>query len=183
METRFKVRSFDAQIPLDAFRKRPRRPIFVVLDNLRSAFNVGAIFRTADCLGVERALPCGITAHPPHPKLEKTALGTVDYVPWEYRDSTLQAVQELKGKGIEVIALETTDASVPYHQIEYPTPVCLVLGNEALGVSREVLEAADRIVEIPVAGFKNSLNVAIAFGIVAYEIVRQYESRATAQNA
>jgi tRNA G18 (ribose-2'-O)-methylase SpoU len=81
------------------------------------------------------------------------------------------------------MALETTDVSVPYHEVEYPFPVCLVLGNEALGVSREVLEAADRIVDIPVMGYKNSLNVAIAFGIVVYEIVRQYESRAATGRA
>jgi tRNA G18 (ribose-2'-O)-methylase SpoU len=98
-------------------------------------------------------------------------------VPWEHYDSALQAVQELRAHGIEIIAIETTDISVPYHKIEFPSPVCLVLGNEALGVSREVLEIADHIVEIPVVGFKNSLNVGIAFGIVVYEIVRQYELR------
>lgn len=177
METRFKVRSFDARVPLEEFRKRPRRPIYVVLDNLRSAFNVGGIFRTADCTGVQKVIPCGITAHPPHAKLDKTALGTVDYVPWEYRKSALQAVLDLKKQGIPILALETTDISVPYHQVEFPAPVGLVLGNEALGVSSEVLEASDRIIDIPVTGFKNSLNVAIAFGIVVYEIVRQFNSR------
>ena len=177
METKFTVRSFDAQIPLEVFKQRPRRPIYVVLDNLRSAFNVGGIFRTADCAGVQKVIPCGITAYPPHRKLDKTALGTADYVPWEHYESALQAVRELKAQGIRIIALETTDISVPYHKMEFPSPVCLVLGNEALGVSQDVLEAADRIVEIPVVGFKNSLNVGIAFGIVVYEIVRQHELR------
>jgi tRNA G18 (ribose-2'-O)-methylase SpoU len=124
-------------------------------------------------------IPCGITAYPPHPKLDKTALGTVDYVPWEYYEDISQALQDLRNQEIEIIALETTDISVPYHDIEFPFPVGLVLGNEALGVSRDVLETADRIIEIPVQGVKNSLNVGIAFGIVVYEIVRQYEQRAS----
>lgn len=174
METSFKVRSFDSPLSPEEFRRLPRNPLFLVLDNLRSAFNVGSLFRTADCLRAARVLLCGITAHPPHGKLDKTAVGTLDYVPWEYHPTALGAVRKLKKKGVHVMALETTNRSLPYTRIAYPAPLALVVGNEALGVSRDVLQAVETIVEIPVKGCKNSLNVAVATGIVAYEVLRSW---------
>jgi tRNA G18 (ribose-2'-O)-methylase SpoU len=172
METRLRVRSFDSPLSSDAFRSVPRLPVHVVLDNLRSAFNVGSIFRTADCALVEKVYPCGITAHPPNAKLEKTALGTLPFVPWEYGPSAVEAIAGMKSKGIRIVSLETTNRSLSLWEYAFPLPVCLVLGNEAFGVSREVLEMSDEIVEIPVLGYKNSINVAVAFGIAVYEIRR-----------
>jgi len=173
METNFHVKTHDSSLTPEGFRHLPRHPITVVLDNLRSAFNVGSIVRTADCARIEKVIFCGITAHPPNPKVIKTAMGTLDYVPWEYISTTAEAVERCRREHRRIICLEVTDISKPYHQIEYPRPLCLVVGNEALGISREVLEMADEIVEIPMWGFKNSVNVAVAFGIVAFEAVRQ----------
>jgi len=175
METNFHIKTHDSPLTPEEFRRLPRHPITVILDNLRSAFNVGSIVRTADCARIEKVIFCGITAHPPNPKVIKTAMGTLDYVSWEYISSTLKAVERCRQDGRRVICLEVTDVSKPYHGIEYPRPLCLVVGNEALGISRDVLETADEIVEIPMRGFKNSVNVAVAFGIVAFEAVRQFE--------
>jgi tRNA G18 (ribose-2'-O)-methylase SpoU len=174
METRFQVRSFDSPLAPEDFRNIPRCPVTVVLDDLRSAFNVGSIFRTADCGLVEKIITCGITAHPPNLKLEKTALGTPPFVPWEHRETAAGAVAELKSRGVRVVAMETTNRSRTLWETRFPLPVCLVLGNEALGVSAPVLDAADDLVEIPMFGFKNSINVAAAFAIALYEIQRQH---------
>ena len=174
METKFNIRSFDSHLSPEHFKTIPRHPVYVVLDNLRSAFNVGSIVRTADCALVQKIYFCGITAHPPHKKLEKTSLGSLSYVPWEYKNSAVTAIHELKHKGIEIVALELTTQSQLIWNYSFSLPVALVLGNEALGISNEILELADAIVEIPVLGFKNSMNVATAFGIVVYEIQRQF---------
>lgn len=174
METSLEVRSFDSTLTPEEFQKIPRNPIIPILDNLRSAFNVGSIVRTADCILAEEICYCGYTAHPPHKKLDKTSLGALPYVPWTTYETTEEAVTAYKNKGIPVIALELTSRSQLIWEFDFPLPVALVLGNEALGVERSVLKTVDRIVEIPMLGYKNSINVAVAFGIVAYEIQRQY---------
>jgi 23S rRNA (guanosine2251-2'-O)-methyltransferase len=171
METNFEVRSFDASIPLDEYRKLPRNQLYIVLDNLRSAFNVGAIFRTCDALRVSGLFLCGCTAYPPHVKLAKTSLGTIDYVPWQYFSKTMDAVRFLQDKGVPVWAAETTSRSKPYHSINYPIPLGLVFGNEALGVEREVLDVCAELIEIPLHGYKNSLNVATSVGIIGFKAI------------
>jgi 23S rRNA (guanosine2251-2'-O)-methyltransferase len=168
METNFEVRSFDAEIPLEEFRRLPRAPLWIVLDNLRSAFNVGAIFRLCDTMRAAGLYLCGYTAHPPNRKLEKTSLGTIDYVPWRHFEETEAAVRELQERGIPVWAVETSSHAVRYDRLDYPSPLALVFGNEALGVSREVLERCTGFVEIPTWGFKNSLNVATSVAVVGY---------------
>ena len=174
METRFEVRSFDSSLSPEDFQKIPRRPIYPVLDNLRSAFNVGSIVRTADCALVEKIYFCGITAHPPHKKLDKTSLGAMPYVPWEHKPTVEEAIQELKTQCIPIVSLELTNSSQLIWDFQFPSPICLVLGNEALGVSQEALALSDAIIEIPMLGYKNSMNVAVAFGVAVYEIERQY---------
>ena len=173
-ESNFDVRSRDLDIPFDQYERRPKFPVTLVLDNLRSAFNVGSIFRTADTTRLQRIITCGYTAHPPHPRLDKTALGTVDYVDSEHVESTVEALDDLQSQGVPVWALETTSASRPYTELTYPRPVALVLGNEALGVEREVLDRCDELLEVPVFGYKNSLNVACTAAVVVYEILRQW---------
>jgi len=173
-ETRFEVRSFDSPLSPQEYARLPKTPVHLVLDNLRSAFNVGSIFRTADTARVERIVTCGYTAHPPHPRLEKTALGTLDLVAADHFDTTLEALDDCRARGLPVWALETTSHSRTYTDLTFPRPVALVLGNEALGVSPEVLDAADQLVEIPVFGYKNSLNVASACSVVLFEILRQW---------
>jgi len=154
----------------------PRRPVHVVLDNIRSAHNVGSIFRTCDAALVERVYCCGITAHPPSHKLKKTSLGAARFVPWEHCETTADAVQALKALGIPVFAFEVTDRSESLFAMDVPSPVALVFGNEVDGVSRDVLPLADRIVAIPMGGFKNSVNVAVATGVAVFEVVRQWEA-------
>ncbi len=151
----------------------PRRPIHVVLDNIRSAYNVGSIFRTCDAALVEKVYCCGITAHPPNHKLKKTSLGAARFVPWEHFGSTLDAVAAIKERGVPVFALEVTDRSEDLFKIDVPSPVAIVLGSEVEGVAQEVLAAADRIVAIPMAGFKNSINVSVAAGVAIFEIARR----------
>jgi len=171
METNFEVRTLDAQISLDQYHQLPKNPIYVILDNLRSAFNVGSIFRACDSLRVSGLFLCGYTACPPHIKLAKTSLGTIDYVPWKKFAGTSEAVQFLKDRGIPVWAAETTSSSIPLGRAECPPEVGIVFGNEALGVGREVLDLCDKIVEIPTYGFKNSLNVAASCALVSFTVL------------
>jgi tRNA G18 (ribose-2'-O)-methylase SpoU len=174
METRFHIRSFDSPLTFKAYVRLPKAPVTVILDNLRSAYNVGSIFRTADAARIEKIIPCGYTAHPPHRKLDKTALGTEKYVKSEYCKDTVEAVRKVKALGMHVVALETADNVAYYSDYPYPKPLALVVGNEALGVSDAVLNEVDSVVQIPLYGFKNSLNVVCAFAIVLYEIRKQW---------
>jgi 23S rRNA (guanosine2251-2'-O)-methyltransferase len=173
IETFFEVRTRDSELPPEEFAKLPRRPIHIVLDNLRSAFNVGSIFRLADAARAAEVIPCGYTAFPPHHKLEQTSLGTTDSVPWRRFDDTASALADLKGKGVQLVAVETARSATPFHRFGYKFPVALVFGNEALGVSDAALRMCDAVVEVPVFGYKNSINVATAAGIVLYDALRQ----------
>jgi tRNA G18 (ribose-2'-O)-methylase SpoU len=173
IETFFEVRTRDSELAPEEFSRLPRRPIHVVLDNLRSAFNVGSIFRLADAARAAEVVLCGYTAHPPHHKLEQTSLGTTDSVPWRRFDETTAALADLKARGARTVAVETVKGATPFHQLECNFPVAVVFGNEALGVSQEALAMCDAVVEIPVFGYKNSLNVATAAAIVLYELLRQ----------
>ena len=177
IETNFEVRSIDRAIPLEEYNRLPKNPLYVILDNLRSAFNVGAIFRLCDVMRASGLFLCGYTAFPPHKKLAKTSLGTIEYVPWKRFDTTASAVDFLKQRHVEVWAAETTSKSLPYDDVVYPRQIGIVLGNEALGVSREVLAMCDRIVEIPVYGFKNSLNVATSCAVVGCRILEQWRKK------
>ncbi len=177
METRFQVRSFDSPLSPEEFASIQRQPVTIILDNLRSAFNVGSIIRTADCAMVHTVYCCGITAHPPHKKLDKTSLGALSTVSCRYTKTAMEAVYEMKEKKIPVYALELTDRSHVLWETRFPRPVAIVLGNEALGVSQDILGIVDSVVEIPMLGYKNSINVAVALGIVVYEIQRQYWNR------
>ena len=173
-ESGFEVRSQDLDVELEQYRQWPKFPLWLVLDNLRSAFNVGAFYRLADIARLSGLVTCGYTAHPPHPRLDKTALGTLDFVDDEHVPSTLDAITAVKDRGIKVWAVETTSASKSYTNVTYPRPLALVFGNEALGIDRQVLDLCDGLIEIPVFGYKNSLNVASAAAVVSYEILRQW---------
>jgi 23S rRNA (guanosine2251-2'-O)-methyltransferase len=176
-ETNFAVRSRDAAVSIDQYRRLPKLPLYFVLDNLRSAFNVGSIFRLADCLRITGLYLCGCTAHPPHIKLEKTSMGTVDYVTWHYAEKTGDAIASLKGLGIRIWAAETSAGACRYETAEYPAPLALVLGNEALGIGPEVLGLCDAVVEVPVYGFKNSLNVAQSASVIGYRIAETWAAQ------
>ena len=150
--------------------QQPRLPFVVVLNNIRSLYNVGSIFRTADGAGVEKIWLCGITGCPPNSRISKTALGAQENVPWEYREDIRALLKELKAARHEIVLLEQTDESAPYELFQPTSPVCLVIGNEIEGVGQNILTLCGRAIEIDMAGIKNSLNVAVAFGIAAYHI-------------
>ncbi len=175
METSFEVRSFDADITPDEYNALPKHQLYIILDNLRSAFNVGAIFRLCDTMRVAGLFLCGYTASPPHKKLEKTSLGTINFVPWKKFDKALDAVNYLQKGGIPVWAAETTSHSKLYNRVTIPDKVGIVFGNEALGVSKDVLDSCDCLIEIPTYGFKNSMNVATACSVIGYRIVESME--------
>ena len=151
-------------------QKEPRLSFCVVLNDIRSLYNVGSIFRTADGAGVEKLWICGITGHPPDTQISKTALGAEKEVPWEYRRNACELLRELKTQGYQIVFLEQLEESVPYQDFRPSGPVCLVLGNEVAGVSDELVSLCDKTLEIEMAGLKNSLNVSVAFGIVGYHI-------------
>lgn len=173
IETFFEVKTQDSELPPEEFARLPRRPIHIVLDNLRSAFNVGSIFRLADAARAAEVIPCGYTAYPPHHKLEQTSLGTTDSVPWRRFDYTVSALTDLKAGGIQIVGVETARGASPYHLFEYSFPIALVLGNEALGISEATLRLCDAVVEVPVFGYKNSINVATAAAVVLYGVLLQ----------
>jgi len=150
--------------------RTPFLPITVVLDNIRSLYNVGSIFRTADGAGVEKVFLCGITGTPEQSGVRKTALGAEERIPWEYRKDVVTTVKEMKQQGQQVVLLEQTDAAVIYERFRPRGPVCLVIGNEIEGINPALLSLADAAVEIEMAGIKNSLNVGVAFGIIAYHL-------------
>ncbi len=157
--------------------KARRHPVSVLLDSIRSLYNVGSIFRTADSALVEELILCGFTPHPPRKEIEKTALGAVDTVPWRFEKNAIEAIAREKAKGKKIIAVELTDSSVRYNELKPDDyPMCLVLGNELVGINDDVLAACDASIEIPMYGVKHSLNVSVAAGIAVYEAVRIYNS-------
>ena len=158
----------------DSLELKPRQPVHIVLENIRSAFNVGSIFRTSDAGAVEHIHLCGYTCHPPNAKLAKTALGAFDYVPWTHHASATDAIQVLRDQGVHIVAIETGEHAKVMGAYEWPEPVAIVLGNEVTGISQELLDQCDEIVRIPMLGHKNTVNVASAFGIVLFNILDQY---------
>jgi tRNA G18 (ribose-2'-O)-methylase SpoU len=144
-----------------------------MLDNIRSLYNVGSIFRTSDGARVQELLLCGYTPTPPRKEIEKTSLGATATVPWSHFADPLDAVRYAKAGGATVCVLEHTTHSVPYHTVRKEDfPVCIVVGNEITGVSTPVIAAADRAIEIPMYGIKQSLNAAVAYGIALFELAR-----------
>ena len=155
-------------------RKMKRTPIYIILDNIRSLYNVGAIFRTADGVMAEKIYLCGMTGIPPRREIEKTSLGACEVVPWEYRKKAVDVVRELKEQRVEIVTLELTDPPNNYSDTEFTFPTALVIGHEIEGVSDEVMELSDKSISIPMLGRANSLNVATAFGIAVYQMLNKY---------
>ena len=143
-------------------------PFYVICDNIRSLENIGSIFRTADALGINKVFLCGICGKPPHPKISKTALGAEKWIDWEHQKQIWKVVERLERKKIFVVVLEQTKKSLPHTKLKPKFPLALIIGNEIKGVSKSVLKRADKIISIPMFGKKESLNVAVAFGIVAF---------------
>lgn len=147
-------------------------PLTIILEDIRSALNVGAIFRTCDAVGAQKLILAGITPYPPHNKIPKTALGAVEHVDWEHEPDIKKVIEGVH-KEATIVAVEITNDAKNLFEFELPRPVALVFGNEITGVSDFVLKNARAVVKIPMYGNKESLNVATTVGICAYEAVRQ----------
>ncbi len=164
--------------------------IYIVLDNVLDTYNIGSIFRLADAVAARKVYLCGGTEIPPNHRIKKASINTTEIVEWEYCESALDAVRKCKvqsGKGkvkkdsalstqhsaLQIVAIEQSPKSIQYDQFEYKMPVCLIVGNETTGVSKEVLDICDAIVEIPMFGVNISLNVVVSLGIVLYQAIEQ----------
>jgi len=158
----------------DEFKNTTKIPLTVVLDNIRSLHNIGSIFRTADAFLIEKIILCGVSCPPPHPELHKTALGAEDTVEWIYKESTLEAVQELKNKSCFVFAVEQAHGSISLNDLVLNplNKYAIVLGNEVKGVQQSVVDICDACLEIPQHGTKHSLNVSVASGIVLWSFFK-----------
>lgn len=147
-----------------------KQDVHVLLHDIRSMHNVGSIFRTADAAGISKIYLTGYTATPPRKEITKTALGADEFVIWEYHADPLALIQALKKQGMEIVALERTKESQNIQAFKAEKPICLIVGNEIDGVGEAMLKKADAILEIPMNGKKESLNVSVAFGIAAYAL-------------
>ncbi|MBR6975262.1 MAG: RNA methyltransferase [Bacteroidaceae bacterium] len=176
---------------VEEFRASEKMPLIVVLDDVRSMYNVGSVFRTADAFRVEAIYLCGITAQPPHPEIHKTALGAEDTVAWQHFPTALDAVNTLKQQGYTIFSIEQCEGSTQLNELDSQlstlnpklsalnsklstvnSKYALILGNEVKGVHQEVVDASDGCIEIPQFGTKHSLNVSTTAGIVIWEFAK-----------
>lgn len=170
---------------LDQIHSVKKLPVYVLLNSIRSSYNVGSIFRTSDAAMIEKLFLCGYTPHPPidsantgNKDVLKTALGSTQSVKWEYIKNPMDAIKDIKAKGIKICALELTENSKPYYDLgQNDFPVCMVVGNEISGVSQDILDLCDYSIEIPQYGIKQSLNVAVAYGIAIFEMRKIFDQQ------
>jgi len=152
-----------------------KNPITIILDNVLDTYNIGSIFRLADAVAAEKVYLCGQTETPPNTRIKKASINTWQWVNWEYAPDTSLCIQKIKKDqpNMQVIAVEQHLKSVSYDEITYTFPCAIILGNETYGVSKEVLDQTDAIVEFPMFGINTSLNVMVSCGIILYDIARQ----------
>ncbi|MCH8325159.1 MAG: RNA methyltransferase [Bacteroidetes bacterium] len=161
---------------LDNIDQVKKAPIYVVLNSIRSSYNVGSIFRTSDGVMIEKLYLCGYTPYPPNKQVFKTALGSTESVEWEHVEDVLKLIQKFKSDGIKICALEQTNKSIPYYKIKSNNfPLCLIVGNEITGVSQKLIDLCDFSIDIHQYGIKQSLNVAVAYGIAIFELRKIFE--------
>ena len=159
---------------VDEFRQSDKIPIIAVLENVRSAYNVGSVFRTADAFLIEAIYICGYTAFPPHKEIKKTALGADETVNWKHFKNISEAIEEIRSLGYKVYAVEQAVDSYKLQAISYDADekIAIVFGNEVTGVEQSTIDMCDGCIEIPQLGMKHSLNIATAAGVVLWELVR-----------
>jgi len=163
-----------------------KNPITIILDNVLDTYNIGSIFRLADAVAAEKVYLCGATETPPNTRIKKASINTWQWVDWEYAPDTAILIAQLKSKNpaspagrskLSFVAVEQDERSVPFQHVTYTMPVAIVVGNETHGISKEVLNVVDTIVEFPMYGVNTSLNVVVSCGIIAYDIVRQNDAQ------
>lgn len=192
------LRSYTGHSSLVNSRRRvnesPKNEIYIVLDNVLDTYNIGSIFRLADAVAAKKIYLCGGTETPPNHRIKKASINTTEWVDWEYCESALQAIRKVQStpgvkkmqlhpggvKPVQIIAIEQSKKSIPYDKFDYNLPICLIVGNETNGVSKEVLDIVDGlpagqagIVEIPMFGVNISLNVIVSLGIVLYQVIKK----------
>ena len=161
---------------VEDFKLADKKPLVVVMDNIRSMHNVGSVFRTADAFLISGICLCGFTPQPPHRDIHKTALGATDSVDWLYYENTVDAVLALKARGYKALAIEQTEGSIMLDEyVDKQMPTAFVFGNEVDGVSDEVIQVCDGVIEIPQWGMKHSLNISVAAAVVLWEFVRKVD--------
>ncbi len=150
-----------------------KNPITIILDNVLDTYNVGSIFRLADAVSAEKVILCGETLTPPNSRIKKASINTWQWVEWSYASSAKDALEQLTihNSHLTIVAVEQDRRSMPFYNVKYDLPLAIVVGNETYGVSKEVLDMADTIVELPMRGINKSLNVMVSLGIVLYEIM------------
>jgi len=162
---------------LDTLHEVKKLPVYVVLNSIRSSYNVGSIFRTSDGAMIEKLYLCGYSPYPPKKEILKTALGSTESVDWEYVKDPVEVVKELKSRGIKICALEQTSNSKPHYSVNKTVmPLCLIVGNEISGVTQELIDLCDFSIEIPQFGIKQSLNVAVAYGVAIFELRKIFDT-------
>ena len=161
------------RLNVEEFKQSDKKPVVLVLDNIRSLNTIGSIFRTADAFRLERVILCGITACPPHREIQKTALGSTESVDWEYTEKPFNAVKKLIEEGYKIVVLEQIENSVYLNHFspEVGSKYAIVLGNEINGVSDEIIKIAHFLVEIPQFGTKHSFNVTVSAGIILWDML------------
>ena len=163
------------RLSVEEYHMIPKTPVLVVLDNIRSAMNVGSVFRTADAFAIEKIVICGISATPPNREITKTAIGATESVSWEYIEDISEAIASLKSKGYTIAGIEQTDHSIKLGSVlPDAEKIAVVLGNEVDGISDEILYLLDYCIEIPQYGTKHSLNVSVCAGIVLWELTKMH---------
>jgi tRNA G18 (ribose-2'-O)-methylase SpoU len=156
-------------------KKIKKNPIYIILDNIMDTYNIGSIFRLADSVAAQKVILCGESERPPHTRIKKASINTTEWVSWEYFPTTVEAIKDLRSKvkGLQVIAVEQDKKSVAYDKTDYAFPVALIVGHETTGVSKEVMDLCDKIVEIPMWGVNISLNVVVSLGIVLFKVMEK----------
>ncbi len=164
------------RLNIEEFKEAKKMPLVVVLDNVRSLYNVGSVFRTCDAFRIEKLCLCGITACPPNIEIHKTALGAEDSVEWIHYEQTLDCVECLKKEGYTIISIEQCEGSTMLHEFEVDASkkYAVVMGNEVKGVQQEVIDNSDGCLEIPQFGTKHSMNVSVTTGMIIWEVARQF---------
>src|SRR3989344_8932182 len=163
------------EVDPEVVKSMKKNPVTIILDNVLDTYNVGSIFRLADAVAAEKVILCGATLTPPNSRIKKASINTWQWVDWEYATTAKDAVEKCKMSNdkCQIIAVEQDARSKPFYQVHYEFPLAIVVGNETTGISKEVLDAADLIVELPMWGVNKSLNVMVSCGIVLYKIMEK----------